>query len=33
MEGNEYLIRVKDTLTNLFQDDNSKKLESIFANN
>ena len=29
MEGNKDLFRVKEILTNLFQDDNSEKLESI----
>ena len=29
MERNKDLFRVKEMLTNLFQDDNSEKLESI----
>ena len=31
-EYHENLIRVKEILTNLFQDDNSEKLESILQN-
>ena len=32
MEDHKNLIRVKEILTNLFQDDNSEKLESILQN-
>ena len=32
MEGNKVLIRVKEILSNLFQDDNSENLESILEN-
>ena len=32
MEGNEDLIRFEEILTNLVQDDNSEKLESILEN-
>ena len=32
IEGIKDLIQVKEILTNIFQDDNSKKLESIMKN-